>query len=72
MAAKKKIVKKSGRDGELTIVQVAHMLGLKYLRARDLMLSGKCGESRYDGRTLLVKTVNVERLRDAFKQHKAG
>lgn len=57
---------------DMRIVEVAHMLGLKYLRARDLMLSGKCGDSRYEGRTLLVKRAEVERLRDLFKQHRTA
>lgn len=46
-------------DGWLTVMKVAIRLGKRYHKARDLMLSGKLGEPRYDGRTLLVPEAGV-------------
>jgi hypothetical protein len=59
--------KKDSKDA-LRIVQVAQMLRVTYLRARDAMLSGKFGESWYDGRTLLVERAAVQKFLDSRKR----
>jgi hypothetical protein len=38
----------------LNVVQVAQRLGIRYIKARDMMLSKKFGESVLEGRNLFV------------------
>lgn len=39
---------------QLSVVEVAQRLGIKYLKARDMMLAKKFGESVLDGKNLKV------------------
>lgn len=41
------------------VMEVAKILQCRYQKARDLMLSGKLGQSHYEGRTLTVSGTTV-------------
>lgn len=43
----------------LTVTQVARLLKKRYHKARDLILLGTFGESKYAGRTLLARGKEV-------------
>lgn len=45
----------------LTPTDVAHRLGKRYLKARDMMLQGKFGKAVRKGRTLTVSLAGVMR-----------
>lgn len=50
---------KSAKHILLTIVYVAARLGMKYWKARDVMLSGACGPVTFEGRTVFVTEAGV-------------
>mgnify|MGYP003337569858 FL=1 len=52
-------------SGWITITQTARLLGKTYQTTRDVLLAGKCGPTRLDGRTLLALEKNVLAYRDA-------
>jgi hypothetical protein len=51
----------------LTVTQVARLLKTRYHKARDLILLGTFGESKYAGRTLLAPAKEVRSY--AKRQH---
>lgn len=54
----------------LSIMQVAHRLKVVYRRARDLILTGKLGESSYENGHLTVSEAGVEAYDAARKSKK--
>lgn len=42
-----------------TIPEVAALIGFRYQRARDLILTGACGPVEQDGRHMVVRRVMV-------------
>ncbi len=56
-----------------TITQVAALLGFRYQRTRDLLLTGVCGAPEYEGHHLYVRRRAVraylKRLQRAAEKH---
>lgn len=53
-------------DDEMTVTQVARLLGMRYHKARDAMLTGKMGETKYPPLTVKRSEVlKYKRKRDA-------
>lgn len=51
-------------NDDVRVVQVAQMIGVGYLKARDMMLRGRLGDSAFDARgRLTVKRAAVEAFR---------
>ena len=43
----------------VSVVQVAQRLQIRYQKARDIMLSGRCGPTWFEGRALFAEEVGV-------------
>lgn len=50
----------NNRSGRITVMEAARRLKVRYQKARDLMLTGKLGETQYEGRRLTCSEAGLQ------------